>query len=46
MEQALPRDILVVHYLDDFPLIHHEKGYLRSNTGGAADALERGGGLL
>ena len=44
VEQALPRDILLVHYLDDFLLIHHDKGYLRSSTVGTVDALERGGG--
>ena len=44
VEQALPPDTLFVHYLDDFLLIHHDTGYLRSNMGGAVDALERGGG--
>ena len=27
-------------------LSHHDKGYLRSNTGGAVDALERGGFIV
>ena len=44
VEQALPPDILLVHYLDDFLLIHHNKVYLRSSRGGAVDALEKGGG--
>ena len=46
MEQALPPDILLVHYLDGFLLIHHDKGYLRSNTGGTVEALERGGFIV
>ena len=46
VEHALPPHILLVHFLDDFLLIHHDKGYLRSNTGGAVDALERGGFIV
>ena len=42
----MPPDILLVHYLDDFLLIHHDKGYLRSSTCGAVDALERGGFIV
>ena len=42
----MPPDILLVHYLDDILLIHHDKGYLRSSTGGAADASERGGFIV
>ena len=29
-----------------FLLIHHDKGYLRSSTGGAVDALESGGFIV
>ena len=43
VEQALPRDILLVHYLDNFLLVHHDRGYLRQHTGGVVVALERGG---
>ena len=47
MEQALPPDILLVHYLDDFLLVHHDKGGLRQHTDGAVTALERGwGGVI
>ena len=42
MEQVLPPDVLLVHYLDDFLLVHHDKGYLRRHTGGAVLALEQG----
>ena len=45
VEQALPLDILLVHYLDDFLLVHHhDRGYLRRHTGGAVLDLEQGGG--
>ena len=43
---SIALDILLVHYLDDFLLIHHDKGYVRSNTGGTVDALERGGVIV
>ena len=46
VEQALPPDILLVHCLDDFLLMHHDKGYLRRNTSDTVDALERGGGFI
>ena len=43
VERVLPTDILLVHYLDDFLLIHHDKGYLRDNAGNTVDALGREG---
>ena len=43
MEQALPPNILLVHYLDDFLLVHHDKEYLRRHIGGAVFALEKRG---
>ena len=46
VEQVLPPDVLLVHYLDDFLLIHHDKGYLRSNTGNTVDALGREGFIV
>ena len=44
VEQALPPDILLVHYLDDFLLVHHDTG--RQHVGGAVVGLERGGGFI
>ena len=46
VERVLPPDILPVHYLDDFLLVHHDKGYLWDNTGNAVFALGREGSLL
>ena len=39
VERVLPPDIFLVHYLDDFLLVHHDKGYLRDNTGAPVLAL-------
>ena len=46
LEQVLPPDILLVHYFDDFLLIHHDKGYLRNNTGNTVDALGQEGFIV
>ena len=46
MEQALPLDILLVHYLDDFLLVHHDRGYPRRHIGGAVLALEQVGFIV
>ena len=46
MGQALPPNILLMHYLDDFLLVHHDKEDLRRHTGGAVIALERGGFIV
>ena len=46
MEQALPSNILLVHYLDDFLLVHHDRGYLRRHTSGVVFALEQGGFIV
>ena len=43
VEDVLPPDIFLVHYLDDFVLMHHDKGHLRSNTGNTVDSLGREG---
>ena len=40
MEHVLPPDSLLVHYLDDFRLVHHDTGYLRRHIVGAVLALE------
>ena len=42
----LPPDILLVHYLDDFLLIHHDRSYLRGSTGDAVLALGREGFIV
>ena len=39
VERVLSANILLVHYLDDFLLVHHDKGYLRNNTGNTVIAL-------
>ena len=46
VEQVLLPDVWLVHYLDDFLLIHHGKGYVRSNTRNTVDALGRGGFIV
>ena len=46
VERVLPLDILLVHYLDDFLLVHHDKGYLRDNTRNTVIALGRGGFIV
>ena len=46
VERVLPPDILLVHYLDDFLLVHHDKGYLRDNMGNAVIALGREGFIV
>ena len=45
VERVLPPDILLVHYLDDFFLVHHDKGYLRDNTGNTVIAWGMKGSL-
>ena len=42
----LPPDILLVHYVDDFLLVHHDKRYLRDNTGNTMIALGREGFIV
>ena len=44
--RVLPPDILLVHYLDDFLLMHHDKSYLRDHTGNAVLALGREGFIV
>ena len=44
--RMLPPDILLVHYLDDFLLIHHDKRYLRDHTGNTVLALGREGFII
>ena len=46
VERVLPPDILLVHYLDDFLSVHHDKGYLRDNTGNTVIALGREGFIV
>ena len=46
VERVLPPNILLVHYLDDFLLVHHDKGYLRDNTGATVLALGREGFIV
>ena len=46
IERVLPPDILLVHYLDDFLLVHHDKGYLRDNTGNTLIAPGREGFIV
>ena len=35
-----------MHYLDDFLLVHHDRGYLRRHIGGTVFALEKGGFIV
>ena len=44
--RVLLPDILLVHCLDDFLLIHHDKRYLRDHTGNAVLALGREGFIV
>ena len=46
VERVLPPDILLVHYLDDFLLVHHDEGYLRDNTANTVIALGREGFIV
>ena len=46
VERVLPPDILLVHYLDDFLLLHHDKGYIRDNTGNTVIALGHEGFIV
>ena len=46
VERVSPPDILLVPYLDDFLLVHHDKGYLRDNTGNTVIALGREGFIV
>ena len=43
VERVLSPDILLVPYLDDFLLFHHDKGYKRDNTGNTVIARGREG---
>ena len=43
VEVVVPPDILLVHYLNDFLLVQHDRQNLKKHTGGGA--LEEGGGL-
>ena len=44
--EVLPDDILPVHYLDDFLLVHPNKRYLKVQTGGVVDHLVRNGFIV
>ena len=46
VEQALPLGILLLYNLDDFLLVHYDRGYFRQHTGGDVFALEHGGFLV
>ena len=46
VQRVLPPNILWVHYLDDFLLVHHDKGNLRDNTGNADIAPGREGFIV
>ena len=46
VERVLPPDVLLVHYLDDFLLVHYDKGYLRDNTGNTVIALGHEGFIV
>ena len=46
VERVLPPDVLLVHYLDYFLLIHHDRDYLRDSTGNAVLALGREGFIV
>ena len=46
VEAVPPPPFLLVHYLDDFLLVHHNKLYPRRHTGGTVLAIEEGGFIV
>ena len=46
VQRILPPDVVLVHYVDDFLLVHHNKRYLRNQTGRMVEELLREGFIV